>query len=144
MELERLGCGLIGKGPVVSACVLVGAPTEPGGSVNRLAVAGSGVNRFNMRTLPVWLSVRTGSASAINCSIFLMGSVVRGGAFCPGTDRDTVVEAIRVGGRRTTPCMAGSVRVPACTGIGLGGCGTIAGVGLTTTGTGLMAGGVAV
>jgi hypothetical protein len=40
--------------------------------------------------------------------------------------------------------MAGSVRVPASTGIGLGGWGTIAGDGLITTGMGLVEGGVAI
>ena len=61
-------------------------------------------SRFIMRTLPVWLRVFTGSASAINCSMFLIGSPGPGG-------RVSLPVAGRVGGRRMTPCTTGMVRV---------------------------------
>lgn len=71
-------------------------------SIGPVSLAGSGASLFSKRTLPVWLRVRTGSASAINCSMFFIGAA--GGAGGPMTTR--------AGGRRTTPCVAGKVRVP--------------------------------
>ena len=50
--------------------------------------------------LPVWRSVFTGSASAINCSMFLMAAPAAGGPM-----------TTRAGGRKTTPCVTGMVRV---------------------------------
>ncbi len=92
-----------GRGSVfVRACGRIGSAGGFKGAV-------SGASRFSMRTLPVWLSVLTGSASAISCSIFFIGEAGRGSAPEPG-----LVEPVegRVGGRRITPCIAGRVRVP--------------------------------
>ena len=63
---------------------------EPGGRSEGpgFGALGSAASRRNKRMLPVWLSVRTGSASAINWSIFFTG--------------DSEIEC-RDGGRRTTP-----------------------------------------
>jgi hypothetical protein len=72
--------------------------SSTGNPVVSLVASGSGTSRFNMRMLPVWLRVRTGSASAINCSMFLRGSGERWvGGSAP------VAVASRAGGRRTTP-----------------------------------------
>jgi hypothetical protein len=119
-----------------------------GVSVSAFIDAVSGVSRFSRRMLPVCLSVWTGSASAINCSIFFMGEAGRAGggpvgaAFKGAIFIVLVVLASRSGGRRTTPCMAGSVRVlvvmgmaPALSGAGVAACGPSA------AGTGLIAGG---
>ena len=70
---------------------------------------------FFSRRLPVWLSVLTGSASAISSSIFFRGVVARpvaAGAAGAAGGSVPVVGVGRVGGRRTTPCIAGRVRVP--------------------------------
>lgn len=112
-----------------------------GVSVSAFIDADSGASRFSMRTLPVWLSVRTGSASAINCSIFFIGEEGRGGPLDAAFGSAPVDVASRVGGRRTTPCMAGNVRVPVPTGPLLSGVGGVAACGPSATGTGLIAGG---
>ena len=98
----------------------------------------SGESRFNIRRLPVSLSVRTGSASAINCSMFLSGS--GGGAGTVG--EICVVVLSLVGGRRMTPCMAGRVRVPVSA-VPIFTCGFWAGVacGVAVAGTGFRVGG---
>ena len=74
-------------------------------SVAALAVlftgAESAADRLSRRTLPDWLSVRTGSASAISWSMFFNGA---GGV--AGTDLVALP-----GPRKMTPCMAGIVRV---------------------------------
>jgi len=143
LEFEGLGSDFIG---VDSGGVAAGV----------WAGSGSGASRLSRRTLPVWLSVRTGSASAINCSIFFIGAAGSAGtvelAGGPATTR--------VGGRRTTPCMAGRVRVlvsvdpiltwgvveevcgPSAAGTGLmvGGCGW-PGTGFGLSGAGLKGGG---
>jgi len=129
--------------------------------VSAFSGSGSGVSRFSMRTLPVWLSVRTGSASAINCSIFFRGEAGRAGEICIVFWSAPEGEASLVGGRSTTPWVAGSVRIPvvpasilgvaagvvagvATGGLAVGaamGGSSAAGVGLIATGTGLTAGG---
>jgi hypothetical protein len=134
--LDGLGSDLIGAG-------LAGISTGP------FSCAVSGASGFKIRTLPVCLSVCTGSASAINCSIFFRGDGGRAGAgsagFVPGFGSapvDVDVES-RAGGRRTTPCIAGNVRVAVvvATGEALGSVGAVAACGPSATGTGLIAGG---
>jgi hypothetical protein len=105
----------------------------------------SGAGRFNMRMAPVWLSARTGSASAINCSILFIGVEGRagpvdaaGGGVSGGASAGMVGQT---GGRRTMPCMAGNVRVDSSLGAALSGAGVGAGCGPNVTGTGLIAGG---
>jgi hypothetical protein len=84
-----------------------GAGLNNGGTdaVAGFGAVGSGVSLFSKRTLPVWLSVRTGSASAMSCSIFLIGS-----AAAPGF---SIGATMLAGGRRTTPCVAGKVGIAA-------------------------------
>jgi hypothetical protein len=123
------------------------AGSESGGG--RLAAAGgaavsvdpgSGASRFSIRTLPVWLSVRTGSASAISCSIFLMGA-----AGWRGTAEGIFIVRVAcwTGARRTTPCMAGNVRVPVplTTGVILAGAGVAITLGSSAAGSGFIVGG---
>jgi len=130
--LDGLGSDLIAVG-------LAGVSAGP------FICAVSGASGFKIRTLPVCRSVCTGSASAINCSIFFKGDVGRadsaGVAF--GFGSAPVDVASRAGGRRTTPCMAGNVRVlvVVATGPALGGVKTVAACGPSATGTGLIAGG---
>jgi hypothetical protein len=100
----------VGKGPFPVNCghgELDGdappIPSDGGRSViGGLGAFGSGASRFNNRMLPVWLNVRTGSASAINCSMFFTGSCVLGGGLL-------AAGVSRAGGRSTTPCTAGIV-----------------------------------
>ena len=96
-----------------------------------------------MRRLPVWLRVLTGSASAMSSSIFFRGAVARPVVAETGVEAGSVpvVEAARVGGRRTMACMAGSVRVPACPSSGFAGTGVGTTWGPAATGTGLIVGG---
>jgi hypothetical protein len=116
---------------------------------------------FKTRTLPVCRSVCTGSASAISCSIFFSGSDGRGGVSARGGAICGVpvpVASVRpVGGRNTTPCVAGrvgvaigfgSIRIGAGTAMGLaGGTGAGSATGLegeatvADAGTGLIVGG---
>lgn len=91
-----------GRGAVAGAGDNFTVSGLTGGWIGRVSGARSGATLFNMRILPVSLKVRTGSASAMSCSMFLIGAA--GGAGGPMTTR--------AGGRSTTPCMAGNVREP--------------------------------
>ncbi len=122
-------------GVAVEVSILIGGrAATPGGR----SAGASEVRRLSMRTLPVWLRVLTGSASFMSCSMFLSDSA---GAAAVGS-RPVVG---RTGGRRTTPCMAGRVRVPRSTAAGAAFL-TVSGGrpeagGVASAGTGLMAGG---
>jgi hypothetical protein len=90
--------------------------------------------------------VRTGSASAINCSIFFMGEEGPAGLVdaALGAAIFIVLVADWAGGRRTTPCMAGKVRVLGSTNSVLSGAGVAAPCGPSAAGTGLIVGGAGV
>jgi len=106
--------------------------------------AGSEARCFNMRMLPVWRSVWTGSASAINCSIFFMGEEGRADPVGVALADALAGVATPAGGRRTTPCMAGNVRVLLSTDSVFNGAGVVAvwgACGPSATGTGLTVGG---
>ena len=94
-------------------------------------VCGSGKVRLSNRTLPVWLNVFTGSASAMSCSMFFRG------ACCVG------VRVVAAGGRNTTPCRAGIVFVLRSMDDGFGMLSCAGGVGLPVApeGTGWISGG---
>jgi hypothetical protein len=103
--------------------------------------SGPAIRGPRTRRLPVCRSVCTGSASAISCSIFFKGAAGVGGALCGALGEATS----RPGGRSTTPCVAGRVRVVASTAFGPAGEGVIAGVvagEFADLGGGLIAGGI--
>jgi len=147
-SFAAMGTGEVGTGAgaddVGAVAVWEGVdvtPLEPGSDFGAGAREGSGdspgapgpvAGCFSMRRLPLWLRVRTGSASAINCSIFFKrregdgdgdGAEVSASGVAGGVAAGA---ASRTGGRRTTPCMAGKVRVPVPTGsAGAGGAGGV-------------------
>ncbi len=98
---DTAGAGLAGVATGVATTV---SARMGGGVPGGRSAGASGDSRLSMRTLPVWLSVFTGSASVINCSMFLIGSGAGVGNVSFPPDR--------VRGRKTTPCMTGRVRVP--------------------------------
>jgi len=109
-EIEAAGWACRGAVLVASGSDFFGADSADF-AVGSVVNAGSSVSGFKTRRFPVCRSVCTGSASAINCSIFFKG-VGKGMVVAVGVIlREATVVASLAGGRRTTPCIAGRVRV---------------------------------
>jgi len=99
------GGGVVGAtGPGGGATALNGpgsgfiAADSAGVSTGPFAGADSGASRFNMRMLPVWLSVRTGSASAIKLLDIFHGEAERAGPVGAAAGSAPVAEASLAGG----------------------------------------------
>jgi hypothetical protein len=148
-----LGASRVRAGGGVDATGLGATLATEGSALGLTLTVGSGavsgaVSGFSTRRLPVCRKVCTGSASAISCSIFISGVAARGGWKEGELMPAGVVRP--VGGRRTTPCVAGKVGDGDALASGLGsatttgvgaGAGALAVPTLAVTGTGLIVGG---